>query len=239
MNDWYGAISSKIFYAGSRHKVSASLEQSLLAFTRQHYDNLSQLQFILQPEAEGFFIVYYNKDHKIIGFTRTKQQSIKYRGKIIQVLSSQLFNQSGCNLYSLTARLILTEIMKYKLANPQENLMYFTCVSSSDRYRFLCQLNKTIYPNAFEKEPEELWDIAARIKVLNGWRPCPKHPMMISGMPTPKIKLCDKEPLKSRDYYTVLNADPAAGEALLAYVPLSLDAIGHSIKHLVQNQTAA
>ncbi len=219
--------------------VPASLMQRLTEFTQQHYEISNESTFIesiLRPQQAGSVIIYYGETDEIVGYSRAYRQRFPIKGKLVNVYSAKTYHNRVQNLNFITARLGLTEAMKFKLCHPEEELVYISCIDTPYNYQFLAQLPNSIYPQSGVAIPKHVLELVKMMKEKNNWSSCPGHPMLINGQlkkrrNDPIPSQCAKDPLV--DYYLSLNPAYANGSALLAYIPLNLGNIAYALRQLI------
>ncbi|ETO92252.1 hypothetical protein [Legionella oakridgensis] len=224
---------------GNSNIIPKSLIHALVEFTKQHYDfeQNSFIEQILQPQQIGQLILFYNKAKEIAGYTRVHQVHIQNGENTVLICSAYSCNNPIYNLNFASARLCLTEIMKYKLVHPEKELVCISCITSPEKYLFLSRLHRNISPKPQVLVPETTLKLIHELKRCYHWSSCAEHPMLISGLPRakhPSITRLDENPLI--EYYLSLNPDYSAGKGLLVYMPFNIGSISDSLKHLITRQ---
>lgn len=222
--------------------ISNKLRDVLEAFTRQYYciKNLAELnETILGLEKSGDLVVFYDRNDKVIGFTRICRQIITLKGKAITVYSGSNYHAPHVNTNLSCARFGLTKAMRYKLAHPNEEMVYFANANTPARYQFLATLSNTIYPKEGIRIPETILSLVVQLKQQNHWQSHPSHPMIISDqlMPLPYPSASTESNDSLARYYRTLNPDYRTGNALLVYLPLNLINISQGIKRVITSPT--
>jgi len=219
--------------------IPGALIHRLTEFTKKHYqveNSRLVVETILKPGHAGELVVFYGEADEIAGYTRICRQRVQGAGKTIITYSASTYTNQIHDLTYTGARLGLTQVMKYKLAHPEEELVYFSSVSSPDKYRFLVELYQGCYPQPGMIMPESISEQVNDLKEYHGWASSLTHPMLISGQlkPLNPPKMMATEATDQLiDYYCSLNPDCEAGNALLVYIPLDLTNIKQGIRQLV------
>ncbi|KTD64745.1 hypothetical protein [Legionella spiritensis] len=217
-----------------------SLIQTLERFTRQHYTPVSHDEFlanVLSISKQGHLALYYDHQDKLTGFSRLCRETLFMRSREIIIFTGGTYhNPRHCISYE-AAKFGLIQAMKYKLENPEKELVLFLNASTPAKYRFLAEQAEVFYPCRGIVIPEHVLALVKLLKQQNGWSSCPQHPMLLSNqitfldttLPTP-----DKTN-EHVDYYLTINPDYKNGNSLLIYLPLNLATISHGIKQVVSH----
>lgn len=219
-------------------RYSSMLLAELVHFVDKHYvltDNDWFEQEVLKINQKSDLALYYDKRNQLIGFTHLMCQSIRVDDKPIIVFSGGTYHDQRVNPSFAAAKFGLTQAMKYKLANPHEELVYFANANTPARYQFLRKLSNTVYPSPSLRIPDKVLKLVAKLKQVNHWPSHTAHPMIISNqlaMRDEKI-LSVQEQDEYSDYYYSVNPDYKAGNSLLVFLPLNLSTISEGIKRVV------
>lgn len=217
---------------------SSILLAKLVHFIDQHYvltDNEWFEKQVLKIDQESDLALYYDKCKQLIGFTHLVRQCVLVKGKPVIVFSGGTYHDQHINPSFAAAKFGLTQAMKYKLANPQQELVYFANANTPSRYQFLRKLSNTVYPAPGVRIPEKVLKLVQKLKAQNGWPSHPAHPMIISE----QLAVRKEKPLlrdehdEYSEYYFSINPDYKTGNSLMVFLPLSLSTIGEGIKRVV------
>ncbi|MDI9818952.1 MULTISPECIES: hypothetical protein [unclassified Legionella] len=222
--------------------LASHYTNALKQFIHQHYrvKHGSQLEeTILGVGKAGELYIFYDKSQKIIGFTRIGYQFVHHKGKSVVVYYGGTYHDKRIDLFFDAARCGLTAVMKYKLAHPEQEMIYLANADTPEKYQFLASLSSTIYPKEEIRIPQSVLGLVTNWKKHNSLTSTTAHPMLIDN----PIALRHVPPVHQNNpctsYYLSLNPDYALGNSLLVYVPLNLVNISQGIKRLLMHCTPA
>lgn len=219
---------------------SSELIATLEQFTKQHYlvENSNEFaHHVLNIDKPGELALFYDENDKLIGFSRFSRQIMTINGKEITVFLGGTYHNQRYNLHYTAVKVGLIQAMKYKLAHPEQEMVFFSNANTPVKYQFLANMNEDYYPRQGIRTPDHVLKLLQGLKKQHNWVSPADNPMVISGqMPVlhpsthPQI-----EATELTEYYLSLNPDYKAGHTLLMYLPLNLATISLGIKKVVSH----
>ncbi|KGP64328.1 hypothetical protein EP47_00325 [Legionella norrlandica] len=218
-------------------KISPQLMEKLYCFLSQYYHLANQEEFIrliIQPDLDGELTVLYGKNKEIAGFCRNCRQSIDLGKKQITCYVAYIYLHPDYQIDASTKSAGISQAIKYKLANPQEELVYIAFANNPSAYEFIYQLSDLIYPKPSQRVPEQILTILNAFKKQNGWLSTNSHPMVVNSPLVPlrsQFSKISEEGNELKEFYISANPDYLQGNSLLVYMPLHLANISYGINH--------
>lgn len=222
-------------------KIPQQLDTNLYNFLAQSYHLANQDEFerlILRPEVTGELTILYGLNDEIAGFSRTCRQLLNLGKKQVTTYSAYIYLNPHFKTASTVESAGLTEAIKYKLANPQEELIYLAFANTPVAYEFIYHLSDAIYPKPAQCLPEKILNVIDAFKKQNGWISMGTHPMVINSPLVPLRSQSDKltdEECALNEFYLSANPDYLQGNSLLVYMPLHLANISYGLNHQDSN----
>lgn len=217
--------------------IPEQLIKKLYQFLTSYYHLSNQEEFhrlILRPEENGALLIHYGINQEIAGFSRTFRQQIIVGKKQVITYSALIYlnpQYEACPTVTSTG---LTEAIKYKLAHPQEELIYVAFADNPLTYKFLYHLSDSIYPKPSQRVPDQIITVISALKKQNGLLSTCNHPMVINSLMLPiQNKFSDLEDNGSdlNEFYLSANPDYLQGSSLLVYMPLHLVNINYGLNY--------
>ncbi|KTD59152.1 hypothetical protein Lsha_1848 [Legionella shakespearei DSM 23087] len=220
-----------------QNNIPQQLSTDLYHFLAKSYHLADQDEFehlIIRPDIDGELTVLYGVNDEIAGFSRTCRQVLTIGQKQVTTYSAYLYLSPHFKTSATVESVGLTEAIKYKLANPDEEIIYLAFANTPIAYEFIYQLSDTIYPKPNQNIPEKIIQVIEAFKKQNGWISTGPHPMVINSPLVPlrsqSAELID-EKSELNGFYLSANPDFLQGHSLLVYMPLHLANISYGLNH--------
>lgn len=191
-------------------------------------------QIILRSEEDGELIVQYGLNQDLAGFSRIFRQEVAVEKKHVTTYSALIYLNPQYRACPTVANTGLSEAIKYKLAHPQEELIYVAFADNPLTYEFIYQLSDSIYPKPSQRVPDQIITVINALKKQNGWISTNNHPMVVNSILVPvRNQTMDLHENESElnEFYLSANPDYIQGNALLVYMPLHLANISYGLNH--------
>ncbi|WP_447531229.1 hypothetical protein, partial [Legionella pneumophila] len=220
-----------------KKKISLKLINKLYRFLSKYYHLASQeefIRFIIQPDLYGELTVLYGENKEIAGFSRNCRQSVDLGKKQVTCYIAYLYLNPEYQIHASIKSAGLTQAIKYKLANPHEELVYIAFANNPLTYEFIYQLSDLIYPKPLQRVPDQILTVLNALKKQNGWISTNNHPMVVNSPLVPlrsQLSRINEESSELKEFYMSANPDYLQGNSLLIYMPLHLANIGYGLNH--------
>ncbi|WP_298627578.1 hypothetical protein [uncultured Legionella sp.] len=220
-----------------KQQIPQQIINNLYHFLANSYHLADQNEFthlIIQPRLSGELSIQYGMNNEIAGFSRTYRQTVMLGKKQITVYSAYIYLNPHFKVAPTIESAGLTLAIKEKLANPQEELSYLAFANNPLAYKFIYQLNDSIYPKPEQRVPDQIISIVNSFKKQYGWISTNNHPMVVNS---PLVQLRSQYTLKLDEhceldeFYLTTNPDYLQGNSLLIYMPLHLANINYGLHH--------
>ncbi|MCL9683793.1 hypothetical protein [Legionella maioricensis] len=217
--------------------IPEQLIKKLYQFLTSYYHLPNQEKFnrlILRMEENGELIIHHGINQEIAGFCRTLRQSIIVGKKQVITYSALIYLNPQYHVCPTVGSAGLTEAIKYKLAHPQEELIYVAFADSPLTYEFLYNLSDSIYPKPLQRVPDQIITVINALKKQSGLISTCNHPMVVNSLMLPaknKILPLQDEGNETNEFYVSANPDYLQGNSLLVYIPLHLANISYGLNH--------
>ena len=228
-------ISVDSYFIEEHTQVPDQLISNLYHFiaSSYHLANQDELQdLIIQPKEQGKLIIFYGTNQEIAGFTRTIKQIIDLGKKQVFIYTAYIYLNPHYSVPPNTENTGLTEAIKDKLANPQEEIIYLAFANNPLIYKFISDLCDSIYPKPSQRVPDQIVAVINAFKKQTGWISTGNHPMVVNS---PLVSLRSQNTLfvdegcELIDFYLSTNPDYLQGNSLLVYIPVHLANIGYGL----------
>lgn len=216
-------------------KISPKLIEKLYLFLSKYYHLANQEEFlrlIIQPDLYGELTVLYGENKEIAGFSRNCRQSIDLGKKQVTCYIAYVYLNPEYQIEASIKSAGITEAIKYKLANPQEELVYIAFANNPLTYEFIYQLSDLIYPKPSQRVPDQILNILNAFKNQNSWISTNNHPMVVNSPLIPirsQLSNVNEESSELKEFYISANPDYLQGNSLLVYMPLHLANISYGL----------
>lgn len=217
--------------------ISKNLVKKLYLYLSKYYHLANQDEFeqlIIQPDIKGELTILYGMNDDVAGFSRTYKQLIALGKKQVTIYYSYVFLNPHYKTYPTAESAGLTQAINYKLANPQEELIYIGFANNPLAYEFMYQLSESIYPKPLQKVPEQILTAINAFKKQNGWITTGDHPLVVNSPLVPirgqNIDVFD-ETSEINEFFVASNPDYMQGNSILVYMPLHLANIGFGLSY--------
>lgn len=224
-----------------QNNIPQHLSTDLYKFLTKSYHLADQDEFeqlIIRPDIHGELTVLYGIHDQIAGFSRTYRQTLTIGKKQITTYSAYLYLSPHFKTSATVESVGLSEAIKYKLANPDEEIIYLAFANTPIAYEFIYQLSDTIYPKPNQNIPEKITQVIEAFKKQNGWISTGTHPMVINS-PLVPLRSCSAELTDENSelngFYLSKNPDFLQGNSILVYMPLHLANISYGLNHQDSN----
>lgn len=190
---------------------------------------------IVQPEKNGELTVLFCENQEIAGFSRTYMQLMNLKKKHVMTNIALIYLNPDYKISPTIESAGLNKAVHYKLAHPQEEIIYVAIANNPATYEFLYQLCDSIYPKPSQRVPEQILKIINSLKDQNGWKTTTKHPMVINSLLVPlrsQTSNFNFQASELNDFYVESNPDYMQGNSLLVYMPLHLANINYGLSRL-------
>lgn len=198
-------------------------------------DRMAFERNVIQPGVSGELTVLYGLHQKIAGFSRTLRHSMTIGKKQVTTFIAFLYFDAQYKTGPAITSSGLTEAIKYKLAHPQEELIYIAFANTPFTYELVYQLSDSMYPKPTQRVPDQIITVVNELKKQLGWISTNNHPMVVNS---PLLPIRSKSPDLIRDssdlteFYLEANPDYKQGNSLLVYLPLHLANIRYGLNHV-------
>lgn len=222
-------------------KISPKLIEKLYLFLSKYYHLANQEEFIrliIQPDLYGELTVLYGENKEIAGFSRNCRQSIDLGKKQVTCYIAYVYLNPEYQIEASIKSVGITEAIKYKLANPQEELVYIAFANNPLTYEFIYQLSDLIYPKPSQRVPDQILNILNAFKSQNSWISTNNHPMVVNSPLVPirsQLSSVNEESNELKEFYLSANPDYLQGNSLLVYMPLHLANISYGLNRYDAN----
>lgn len=224
-----------------QNNIPQQLSTELYHFLAKSYHLADQDEFeqlIIRPDVNGELTVLYGINDEIAGFSRTCRQALTMGQKQITTYSAYIYLNPHFKTSATVESVGLSEAIKYKLTNPDEEIIYLAFANTPIAYEFIYQLSDTIYPKPNQNIPEKITQVIEAFTKQNGWISTGTHPMVINSPLVPlrsrSAELTD-EKSELNGFYLSTNPDFLQGNSILVYMPLHLANISYGLNHQDSN----
>jgi hypothetical protein len=213
------------------------LLNTLYEFIAKSYHVADQEEFnlyFLKPEEAGELTILFGLNDEIAGLIRTTQQTINVSKKTVTAYIASMFFNPKYKINPSVSNFGLQSAIEYKLANPQQELVYLTFANTPFTYELLNQLSDILYPKIEQTIPEQVMTVFNAIKNHNGWKTTNHHPWVVSSPLVPirgEASHCYNEAAEHSEFYLSANPDFMQGNSLLVFIPLHLANISYGLNH--------
>ncbi|KTD49209.1 hypothetical protein [Legionella quateirensis] len=225
----------------TQNTTPMQLSNELYRFLAKSYHLADHDEFerlILQPETDGEVTVLYGINKEIAGFSRTYRQGVDLSKKQVIVYSAYIYLSPHYKVRPTIESAGLTQAIKEKLENPQEEIIYLAFANNPLTYDFIYQLSDSIYPKPSQRVPEQILNLINAFKKQYGWIATNSHPLVINSPLVPlrsQSNFTIDETDVLHEFYLSTNPDYLQGNSLLVYMPLHLANINYGLDRLDSN----
>lgn len=223
------------------HLLDIELLTRLYEFTNKSFHLANQEEFnllVIQAEKKGDITVLFGERNEIAGFSRTYNQSMSLGKKSIILYITSIYLSPYYKPSSTITNAGLTHAIEYKLANPQEELIYVALANNPAAYEFFYNLSDFLYPKPSLTVPDQILAVVNALKKQEGWISTGKHPMVINSPLVPlrsQVQHLNYQDNEINDFFVQTNPDYMQGNSIMVYIPLHLANINYGLNHELIN----
>lgn len=188
---------------------------------------------ILLPESPGNLVLYYF-NQQLVGFTRLARRILTIHNMNYAIYYGGSYQEPTINLNAYAARVCLLQALRFKLFQPNIQLVYLANANIPQRYNFIRGISDQVEPKEDGSCSRLVKQLMKELCKLNDWPYNPEYPQLVKGL-VPLKPIWSKYTNTNMDEFLRLNPEYMAGDSLFMYFPLDMHSLGRYINRSVSD----